>query len=160
MATDEEIQSKVCISVSYVCYLHVKFIHQFGEYAVQCRTKEIYEYHCKYNTGPLASHFATTYGILRNSILNQCNFFHITDGLVPDIMHIILEGSLELCTRHMLIQLIHEEKAFTLDTLNNRISSFNYGQSEMKNKPSSLLPKHIAKDGHLKQSGKHKMNLQ
>ena len=115
----------------------------------------MYEYHCKEADGPLANHFATTYGIIRNSVLNQCNYFHITEGLVPDIMHIILEGSLELCTRHLLIQLIHKEKVFTLDILNNRIQSFKYGQSEKKNKPSTLLPKHIVSDGHLKQSGIH-----
>ena len=60
---------------------------------------------------------------------------------------------LELWIRHLLIQLIYREKAFTLDILNNRIKSFKYGQSEKKNKPSSLSPKHIVNDGHLKQSG-------
>jgi len=92
----------------------------------------MYEYHCKDLEGPLASHLATTYGIVHNSVLNQCKFFHVTEGLVPDIMHIILEGSLELCMRHLLIHLIYEEKALTLDTLNNRICSFKYGQSEIK----------------------------
>ncbi|XP_065888107.1 uncharacterized protein [Dysidea avara] len=67
-------------------------------------------------------------------------------------MHIILEGSLELCMRLLLIYLIFEEKAFSLDILNNRIHQFNYGHSDKQNKPSKLQRKHLATDSYLKQS--------
>ena len=95
----------------------------------------------------------TTYGIVCNSALNACKFFHVTSGLVPDIMHDILEGSLELCLRHLLMYLIQDKKLFSLGFLNSRISSMNYGPSEIKNKPSQILPAHISSSGHLKQSG-------
>ena len=31
---------------------------------------------------------------LEDSILHQSNYFHVTKGLVPDIMHDVLEGCL------------------------------------------------------------------
>ena len=90
-----------------------------------------------------------------NSVLNACRYFHVTSGLVPDVMHDILEGSLELCMCHLLIYLVHERRMFSLDVLNDRIASIDYGLSEVKNKPTkiaSLLPT----SGHpvkIKQSG-------
>ncbi len=128
-------------------------IVQFTESAVQLRTEELYDSHCEGLGGPLHNHIATTFGIVSNSTLNSCRYFHITRGLVPDIMHDILEGSLELCMRHLLIYLIREEKQFSLDVLNARIASFNYGPSEVKNKPTAVALASVAPDGHLKQSG-------
>ncbi len=57
------------------------------------RTREVYTSHCEGLGGP-RDHIATTYGVVSNSILNECRYFHITSGLIPDIMHDILEGSL------------------------------------------------------------------
>ena len=42
--------------------------------------------------------------------------------------------------RHLLILLIHEEKLFTLAALNNRITSFKYGISEINNIPTEISP--------------------
>ena len=44
--------------------------------------------------GPLHDHFATTFGLHKDSTLNS-SFFHATEGLVPDIMHDCLEGCLQ-----------------------------------------------------------------
>lgn len=92
-------------------------------------------------------------GIVCDSSLNSCRYFHVMNGLVPDIMHDILEGSLELCLRHMLIHFIREEKLFTLSLLNNRLASFKYGPSDIKNKPTLLALSSLTPEGHLKQSG-------
>ncbi len=40
----------------------------------------------------LRSHNATTNGVERNAILNDLCYFHVVDGIGPDIMHDILEG--------------------------------------------------------------------
>lgn len=77
----------------------------------------------------------------------------MTTGLVPDIMHDILEGSLELGLRLLLKHFIHEEKLFTLKELNNRLASFNYGP-DVKNKPTLIAATSVTTEGHLKQSGK------
>ena len=73
--------------------------------------------------------------------------------MVPDVMHDILEGTLELCMRHLLIQFVQEEKLFSLDVLNGRIQATHYGPLEVKNKPTVIAPASLTSDGHLKQSG-------
>lgn len=52
----------------------------------------MYDIHCAGLGGPLNDHISTTYGIVRNSILNRLGYFHVVTGLVPDLMHNILEG--------------------------------------------------------------------
>ena len=65
-------------------------------------------------------------------------------------MHIILEGSLELCTRHLLIQLIQRHLHWIFLIIEYNPS--NTDNLKRKTNPPFLLPKHIANDGHLKQS--------
>ena len=72
--------------------LYVRF--QFLSESFQPRTRETHASHCASLGGPLHSHFATTAGLHRDSILNTSKFFHVTEGLVPDIMHDVLEGCL------------------------------------------------------------------
>lgn len=62
-------------------------------------------------------------------------------------------GSLALCIKHLLIQLVIEERVFSLELLNNRIGSFNFGSSECKNRPSKIASHHLSPDSTLKQSG-------
>ena len=85
----------------------------------QLRTRETHKQHCDQLKGPLYNHVTTTYGLTRDSILNSSKFFHIVDGLVPDVMHDILEGSLQYEVKELLKYFIHTEKYFTLDELNS-----------------------------------------
>jgi len=68
-------------------------------------------------------------------------------------------GVIELCMRHLLIHLIHEEKLFSVVTLNACIASMNYGPSEVRNKPTEIVPASLSSDGHLKQSGMWSNNV-
>lgn len=79
---------------------------------------------------PMASH-AILYLILQG-------FFHVVDGIVPDIMHDILEGTLQLHIKWLLSYLILDKKMFSLDTLNGRMQSFNYGSVDSSNKPTPI----------------------
>lgn len=88
--------------------------------------------------GPLHDHIATTYGITGKSVLNDLRYFHVVNGLVPDIMHDILEGTLQLTLKCLMHHLIKEKKYFSLSVLNGRIASFNYGSAELSNKPSEI----------------------
>ena len=88
--------------------------------------------------GPLHNHIATTYGIAEQSILNECRYFHVVDGLVPDIMHDLLEGSAQVTIKCLLRYLISDKKLLSLNTLNNRILHFKYGQTDIQNKPSEI----------------------
>ena len=58
----------------------------------QTRTRETYTWHVEQLDGPLHDHIATTYGICCDSVLNSSKYFHVTEGLVMDVMHDILEG--------------------------------------------------------------------
>lgn len=88
--------------------------------------------------GPLREHIATTYGVVDQSILNECRYFHVVDGLVPDIMHDLLEGIAQLTVKCLLRYLITEKKCVSVNTLNERILSFKYGHADIQNKPSEI----------------------
>lgn len=92
---------------------------------------------------------ATTYGVSQNSILNQLQYFHVTEGLPPDIMHDILEGALQYEVKEMLTTFTTEKKYFRLDELNEIITTFNYHYSDIKNKPALVA----FKDNKVNQEG-------
>lgn len=85
----------------------------------------------------LASALATTYGLTRDSILNSLQFYHIIDGLPPDIMHDILEGALQYEVKEML-QVFIEENYFSLDALHKIFQEFKYGYTDVKNKATTI----------------------
>ena len=110
--------------------------------------------HCEDLGGPLHDHIATTYGLVRDSILNSTRYFHIVEGLVPDIMHDLLEGALQLCTKLLLNHMIVHEKKISLENFNERISCFHYGPSDVRNKPTLISSTVLTSgDGKLSQSG-------
>lgn len=58
------------------------------------RTKETHEHQCSTLVGALKEHNSIAFGIRCDSVLNLSKYFHVTEGLCPDIMHDVLEGSL------------------------------------------------------------------
>ena len=88
--------------------------------------------------GPLYDHFTTIYGLTRDLILNTSKFFHIVDGLVPDVMHDILEGCLQYEVKKLLKHFILTEKYFTLDELNKKIDEFPYVLSDNATRPAKI----------------------
>lgn len=94
----------------------------------------------------------SVYGVKKSSSLNLSKFFHVVDGLPSDIMHDILEGVIPLHMKVMLRKFIMEDKFFTLNQLNDKMSSFPYGVSDIRNKP-SLIKNITLSDYHLRQSG-------
>ena len=81
-------------------------------------------------------------GIKRSSELNKLDDFHVCDNYAPDVMHDFLEGILPLEFKLVMAVLI-EEGCFSLQELNERIASFNYGFAEKKNKPSPIQSSHL-----------------
>ena len=107
-------------------------------------------------TGGLREHFATTNGVTRPSILNQSRYFHVIDGISPDVMHNLLEGVLQLAIMVLIKELIIKKQYFHIKILNNRITSFCYGPVESANKPSTFKESGFssASDNGMKQTGK------
>ena len=71
------------------------------------------------------------YGINRKSILNELIYFNMCNGsLIPDIMHDLLEGTLQ-----------YEVKLTSLDYLNSKVSNLELGHMESKDRPSFISMK-------------------
>lgn len=75
-------------------------------------------------------------------------------GLVPDVMHDLLEGALQYEVKLMLQEMIQIEKFFILDDFNTRLSNLDLGYMEMKDRPTPIASVTLASPGHsLKQAG-------
>lgn len=145
-----------CILVLIVFVLHVL---QFCESELTLRSRSMHTSHCTHLEGPLHDHFATTYGVSCKSILNESQFFHVVDSLIPDIMHDILEGSLQLHIKWLLRHYIIHMKYFSINILNGRIRSFNFGTAERSNRPTCIAPEVLSSSQNsVKQSCKLQMN--
>ena len=91
-------------------------------------------------------------GLKRDSVLNSLSFYHVTDNKAVDIMHDILEGVGAYEVKLVLNSLI-EQKLISPDKLNYRITSFDYGFSDMGNKPSVISKSDLkSQDSPLRQS--------
>jgi hypothetical protein len=60
---------------------------QFVAESFQSRTREGHKQYVRLLEGPSPEYIATTYGVARDSILNRSQYFHVVDGLPPDVMH-------------------------------------------------------------------------
>ena len=80
-------------------------------------------------------------------------YFHVTEGLVPDVMHDILEGVLPFELKELFKFLI-SEKQITVNELNNAIRSFPYTFVDAANKPNIIESSTLRSSDHsLKQTG-------
>ena len=105
---------------------------QFTEEQFLLRDPASYDYHCSLLDGTLATEDSTTYGINYRSPLNQITGFHVAKSQLPqDVMHILLEGVLNLEIKLLLNAFVSIKKYFTIDILNERIQNFTYGKAEI-----------------------------
>lgn len=158
MATAEDMHTKVLMNMKYNvihgAWLYV-YSFQFVATEFQPRTRETHSRHCASLCGPLQEHHATTYGVVRDSILNSSTFFHVTEGLVPDIMHDVLEGCAPYEVKELLKHLV-AEGLVTLDALNDQIAHFPYAPPDTRNKPTAIPTTTFTSSDHsLKQKGMH-----
>lgn len=91
----------------------------------------------------------TVTGIKEKCVFNKLKSFHVTQNFAVDIMHDILEGVCKYDIGAMLKKMIFDLNYFTIETLNNRIESFNYGTIDIRNRPplvsSALIKNSIIK---------------
>lgn len=107
-----------------------------------------YDYHCSLLEGPLAAEHSVTYGINYESPLNRIKSYHVANSQLPqDVMHILLEGTIPLETKLLILNCV-SEGFFTIDFLNERIRCFMFSPEENRDKPTP-----ICADGSLHQSG-------
>ena len=126
---------------------------QFLSEDFERRTRQTHANHCSDLQGPLRNHYATTYGLHRDSSLNTLQYFHVTEGLIPDIMHDCLEGCVQYEIKE-LFKYLSSTRILSISAINNCIQSFPYLGPDAKNRPSPIAAATLASSDHsLKQSG-------
>ena len=118
------------------------------------RTPESYDYHCSLVAGSLAEADSITYGINYKSALNKLEDFHVCNNQLPqDVMHILLEGVIPYSMKAMLQSFVNVKCYFTIDFINQRISSFKFSWSECRSRPSQMSSNILHDDDNIHQSG-------
>ncbi|XP_066930562.1 uncharacterized protein [Clytia hemisphaerica] len=122
------------------CYCHFEEMQtNFEEEEFICRTKAEYEKACDAieSNETTKSRFSLLYGITERSCLTRLPGFDVTRQLPQDIMHTILEGTLQYEVR-LVLQHFVNLKMLKLKQLNSAIENHAYGYSEVNTKPGPL----------------------
>lgn len=129
-----------------ICRVRKKVLwEQTVEDPLLLRDKVNYQSDCLLNN-------STEYGVKRECSLNKLQFYHVTDNITTDVMHDILEGIGGLEIKLVLNSSI-EQKVMTLEQVNNRLVSFDYGFHDVHNKPSEIKPQDLKNpDGAFRQT--------
>ena len=98
------------------------------------------------------AYWSRIWGINSRSPLCNISDFRITDCLVHDPMHDLLEGVIPYELKLLLQHLIFIEKCFTLEWFNRQILSFKYTYLDVRTKPEIIDLKHLKGKGKLQQS--------
>jgi hypothetical protein len=94
------------------------------------RTKTTYE-------RDLAVDNVSETGVKRNCALNELQYFHVIENYVFDIMHDMLEGVCMIEVK-LVLKAIIGQGLLSLDLVNERLTSFDYGFPEAKNRPNVI----------------------
>jgi len=74
------------------------------------------------------------HGIVEKCAFHLTKNFHITMKLSVDVMHDLFEGVSRYDLGQLLNRLIYKDNLFSLETLNDRICCFDYGDDHSTNK--------------------------
>ena len=91
----------------------------------------------------LRRYWSRKYGVTTRSILMQAPEFDVTDAILHDPMHVLLEGVVKLEIQLMLDEFINKSKYITLQSLNVAIRNFDYSTKELKDRPQELEMKSL-----------------
>ena len=95
-------------------------------------------------------HWSKHFGVNRRSILNKIPMFPVTQNLIQDVMHVLLEGVFPFVGALMLKKYIFEKKYFTLEKLNTSVQNFNFSYLDKKNCPPKIEKQHLTVNAHIK----------
>lgn len=109
----------------------------FEESYFELRTAEKHKEQCQLLEGASTSQHSVDSGINRKSILETIPNFSVANNLPHDIMHDLFEG---VVSHEMKLLLKHcvDMKFFTIPLLNARLQNFDFGYTEISDKPSEL----------------------
>ena len=98
------------------------------------RDKHSHEQHCSQLSGPNRLNISVEYVVNRQSSLDSLPNFSVVEALPHDIMHNLFEGVVPYELRLLLHHFICKSY-LTIDKINYRLRSFDFGYSEIKDKP-------------------------
>ena len=129
------------------------FRQKFNSNHFQRRSTATHIQHCDSLQGALKEHNSKVYGVNTRSILLDVKLFSMCNwGMPHDIMHDLFEGVVQYELKLLLLHSI-DEGYFSLLDFNKRLLSFEFGYSELADKPVPLTTQHVhSKDSkHLRQ---------
>lgn len=103
---------------------------------LELRTKEQYSQQLKCLLDGTVS--TRDCGIKHSCSLNSLQYFHIAENVAVDVMHDLLEGIVPYELKLTLSSFIFDKQYFSLQMLNARLASFDYGYSDRGNNPTAL----------------------
>jgi len=84
---------------------------------------------------PSRQYWSKEYGINCHSPLMELPFFHVTECLVHDVMHVLFEGICPFELKLALRKFIFEQHLLTIDELNGAVSGYHYTHGWKRCKP-------------------------
>ncbi|XP_055902990.1 uncharacterized protein LOC129939135 [Eupeodes corollae] len=121
-----------------------------------CEVKHMLRNRKNYSEDVATNDYKKT-GIHEDSVFNSIPSFHVTYNYSIDVMHDIFEGICHYNICHI-IRYILDMKFFSdLQSLNDRINSFNYGEIEIGNISLSPITNDNLKNMHLKKTAREMM---
>lgn len=91
-------------------------------------------------------------GIKECCVWNDLISFTVTENFSVDIMHDMLEGVCKFYIGLILKQMIFDFNYFSIETLNNRIETFNYGSLDIHSRPTLLSSENLRRQGLIRMS--------
>jgi len=88
-------------------------------------------------------YWSRKYGVTYHSPLLQIPEFDVTQCILHDPMHVLLEGVVKMELQLLLFEMIYKKNYFTLKDLNFAIQNFNYTSSELKDRPQVIEKKSL-----------------
>ncbi len=109
----------------------------FREDEFVIRDHESHSQHCSRLRGPDGPSVSIEFGINRRSSLDSLPNFSVVDNMPHDIMHDLFEGVVP-CEFKLFLQYCISQSVFSLDTFNHRLAAFDFGYSEIGDRPASM----------------------
>lgn len=108
--------------------------NHFRENEFEMRTPDSHADQCSRLNDPAVS---TEYGINRRSALDNLPYFSVVRNIPHDVMHDLFEGAIPHELK-LLLQYLIGKSYVKLDTLNHRLNAFDFGYSEIGDKPAPI----------------------
>lgn len=113
----------------------------------ELRDRVSYEEQCTALENPLLakqrSHWSKMYGVNSRSVLDRLKSFPVTENLIQDPMHCLLEGVCGQEIALMLNYIVFDHALVSLNWVNGKLQAFPYDALDAPNRPNPIEKKHI-----------------